>query len=93
MSTTEQAAPTPQDQKERIDLAVQKRTALGFLSGAWDAACAEGVEPEILAHAALFMALCDMIATYGEGPVADLAETLPERIRACEFTVDERTVQ
>ena len=44
-------------------------------------------------HAALFTALCDLIATYGEEPVAELATTLPKRIRALEFTVDERSIQ
>jgi hypothetical protein len=71
----------------------KKRVALAYLSEAWDGAIAEGVDSEILAHAALFTALCDLIATYGEEPVAELANTLPKRIRALEFTVDERTVQ
>jgi hypothetical protein len=93
MSTTEQTALNPQDQNEVIDLAAQKRVALDHLADAWDAAIAEGVEPEIIAHAALFTALCDLIATYGEEPVAELAATLPKRIRAFEFTVDERSVQ
>ena len=78
---------------EEMPIAEKKRVALSYLSRAWDGALAEGVDPEIVAHAALFTALCDLIATYGEEPVAELANTLPKRIRAFEFTVDERTVQ
>jgi hypothetical protein len=59
---------------------------------AWEAARAEGVESEILAHAALFRAFADLIETYGEEAVAGLAKTLPDRIRAFEFTLN-RSVQ
>ena len=78
---------------ELATIAEKKRVALAYLSDAWDGALAEGVDSEILAHAALFTALCDLIATYGEEPVAELAKSLPKRIRALEFTVDERTIQ
>lgn len=79
--------------EENFTIAEKKRVALAYLSEAWDGAIAEGVDSEILAHAALFTALCDLIATYGEEPVAELAKTLPKRIRALEFTVDERSIQ
>jgi hypothetical protein len=78
---------------ETLSIAEKKRVALAYLGEAWDGALAEGVDSEILAHAALFTALCDLIATYGEEPVAELAKSLPKRIRAREFTVDERTIQ
>ena len=78
---------------DRATIAEKKRLALAYLSEAWDGAIAEGVDSEILAHAALFTALCDLIATYGEEPVAELAKTLPKRIRELEFTVDERSIQ
>ena len=89
---------TAQDQTaartaEDLAIAEKKRVALNYLSDAWDSALAEGVDPEIVAHAALFTALCDLIATYGEDAVAELATTLPKRIRDLEFTVDERTIQ
>jgi hypothetical protein len=71
----------------------KKRVALAYLSEAWDSAIDEGVDPEIVAHAALFTALCDLVATYGEEAVADLTQTLPKRVRDFEFTVDERSVQ
>lgn len=78
---------------EGMSIAEKKRVALGYLSDAWDGALAEGVDSEILAHAALFTALCDLIATYGEEPVAELATSLPRRIRAREFTVDAQSIQ
>jgi hypothetical protein len=74
-------------------IAEKKRVALNYLSEAWDGAIAEGVDSEILAHAALFTALCDLIATYGEEPVAELANTLPRRIRELEFTVQAQSMQ
>ena len=88
-TTLEETAPTLEDST----IAEKKRVALAYLSEAWDGAIAEGVDSEILAHAALFTALCDLIATYGEEPVAELAKTLPKRILALEFTVDERSIQ
>jgi hypothetical protein len=78
---------------DHATIAEKKRVALEYLSEAWDGAIAEGVDSEILAHAALFTALCDLIATYGEEPVAELTKSLPRRIRDLEFTVDERTIQ
>jgi hypothetical protein len=78
--------------KEDLAIAEKKRVALAYLSEAWDGAMAEGVDPEILAHAALFTALSDLVATYGEDAVAGLARTLSPRILALEFSLD-RTVQ
>ena len=80
------------ERQEEMVLAEKKRVALSYLIGAWDEAVADGVDPEILAHAALFAALSDLITTYGEDAVAGLAERLPERIRSSEFTLG-RSVQ
>ncbi len=74
--------------KEERSVAEKKRLALSRLSEAWDEAAAENVDPDILAHAALFMALSDLIAAYGEDAVAEFAGALPKRIRALEFSVD-----
>lgn len=76
--------------QEDLAIAEKKRVALTYLIEAWDEAVAEGVDSEILAHAALFAALSDLISTYGEEAVAGLAQRLPERIRAGEFTLDRR---
>lgn len=77
---------------ERATIADKKRVALTYLNAAWNDALAEGVEPEILAHAALFTALADLVGTYGETAVAELAGTLPGRIESREFTL-KRQVQ
>lgn len=77
-TTTGQTSSTPADEKQ---------VALRYLLEAWEEAVYEGVDPDCLATAAIFAALSDMIATYGEEPVAAMCERLPERVRAGEFTV------
>ena len=64
-----------------------KHQALRYLMEAWEEAVYDGVDPDCLATAAIFAALSDMIATYGEEPVSVMCERLPERVRAGEFTV------
>ena len=73
-------------------IAEKKRLALAYLTEAWEAATAEGVDSEILAHAAMFRAFADLIETYGEEAVAGLAKTLPAKIMAFEFSLH-RSVQ
>lgn len=72
-----------------LDEEEQKRIALDILLEAWDRALAQDVEPEVLATAAIYAALTDMVDLYGEEPVATLVESLPERIRDGEFTLEE----
>ena len=72
---------------EERAIAEKKRIALAFLTEAWDEALAEGVDAEILAHAALFTALSDLVMTYGEEAVANLANSLSGRIRSFEFSL------
>ena len=57
--------------------ALQKREAFERFSAVWQDALGAGIEPDILAHVALFAALGDLVATYGETAVADFAERLP----------------
>jgi predicted YcjX-like family ATPase len=64
-----------------------KQAALRFILEAWEEAVYEGLDSDCIATAAIFAALSDMITTYGEEPVASMAERLPERIRSGEFTV------
>ncbi|MCC6734826.1 MAG: hypothetical protein IT534_01715 [Bauldia sp.] len=75
-----------------VPIAEQKKVALAYLTQAWDDAVAEGVESDVLAHAALFAALSDLIMSYGEEAVAELASNLEARIRNREFTLN-RTLQ
>jgi len=64
-----------------------KHLALRYIMDAWEEAIYDGLDPDCIATAAIFAALSDMIATYGEEPVAVMCERLPERIRAGEFTI------
>jgi predicted YcjX-like family ATPase len=64
-----------------------KYAALRYILEAWEEAVYDGIDPDCIATAAIFAALSDMIATYGEEPVSVMCERLPERIRAGEFTV------
>ena len=47
-----------------------KHLALRYILDAWEEAVYEGLEPDCIATAAIFAALSDMVATYGEEPVA-----------------------
>ena len=69
------------------DLSLQKREAFARFSAVWQEALGAGIEPDILAHVALFAALRDLVATYGEQAVSDFAGRLPDRVAAGEFTV------
>jgi hypothetical protein len=64
-----------------------KQVALRYILEAWEEAVYDGLDPDAVATAAIFAALSDMIATYGEEPVATMCARLPERIRHGEFTV------
>jgi hypothetical protein len=82
MLTAEQAAEC---------LTEQKNQALRHIHAAWDEALEEGVEPEVLAHVALFTALSDLVRTYGETAVAGYAARLAERITTGDFTIPDRS--
>lgn len=69
----------------------EKGAALRYILDAWEEAVYDGLDPDSLATAAIFAALSDLIATYGEEPVATLAARLPERIRQGEFTLHRTT--
>ena len=69
------------------DLDQQKAAALEAILDAWDKALGQGVEPEMLASAAIYAALADMVEMYGQEPVADMCAELPARVRAGEFTL------
>jgi len=65
----------------------QKRLALGYLQDAWTEAWHDGIEGDCLAQTALFLALAELISTYGEDAAARYAENLAPRIRNGEFSV------
>jgi len=66
----------------------QKRLALGYLQDAWTEGLHEGIDGDCLAQTALFLALAELIATYGEEAAARYAENLAPRIRNGEFSVE-----
>ncbi len=60
--------------------------ALSLILDAWEQGLAHGVPPELMAYAAMFTALSDLVAAYGEDAVAVLAAGLGPRIKSVEFT-------
>jgi hypothetical protein len=66
----------------------QKRLALGYLQEAWVHARHEGIDGDCLAQTALFLALVELISTYGEDATARYAESLAARIHNGEFSVE-----
>jgi len=65
----------------------QKRLALAHLQEAWTEACHDGVDGDCLAQTALFLALAELISTYGEEATARYAENFGARINNGEFSV------
>jgi hypothetical protein len=65
----------------------QKQAALGYILEAWEEALHDGIEPEMLANAALFAALSDLVGVYGEDAVGKMASRLSRRIQHGEFTL------
>jgi hypothetical protein len=65
----------------------QKRLALAYLQDAWTEAAHDGIDGDCLAQTALFLALAELISTYGEEAAARYAENLSSRIRNGEFSV------
>ncbi len=69
------------------DIVGQKKEAFERLSAAWHEAIGDGIEPDVMAHVALFAALSDLVETYGEPAVAEFADRLASRIEDGEFTI------
>jgi hypothetical protein len=63
-----------------------RQVALAFVTEAFAEAVLAGIEGECFAHAAMFSALQELVATYGEDPVIAFAERLPARVRSGEFS-------
>lgn len=66
--------------------------ALSLILAAWDEGTETGVAPELMAYAALFTALTDLVALFGEEAVVALTRGLERRIQLGEFTL-QRTTQ
>jgi hypothetical protein len=61
--------------------------ALSLILEAWDEAAESGIAPELMAYAALFTALSELVAAFGEAAVATLARGLVARVDKGEFTL------
>ena len=65
--------------------------ALDLILAAWDEGIDCGLEPEQMAYAAMFTALTDLVAIYGEDAVLALVKGLERRVTHGEFTLNRRT--
>jgi hypothetical protein len=63
-----------------------KRAALAYVVEAFVEAQLDGLDPDCLAHAALFAAFQELVAAYGEEAAACYAEGLPDKIRGGSFS-------
>jgi len=75
------------DSIDRRGLEERKRAALEHILVAWSEANDAGIEPEVVASAAIYAALADLVETMGADSVAELVAELPKRIRHGEFSV------
>ena len=65
----------------------QRLRALNFILAAWEEGTDSGIAPELMAYAALYTALTDLVASYGEASVVSLVSGLVPRVEKGEFTL------
>jgi hypothetical protein len=61
--------------------------ALNVILEAWEEGTESGIPPEMMAYAAIYTALTDLVAVYGEDHVSRLVDGLKPRVIKGEFTV------
>ena len=61
--------------------------ALNFILQAWEEGAESGIAPELIAYAAIYAALTDLVAAFGETAVATLVSGLGPRVEKGEFTL------
>ncbi len=61
--------------------------ALDLILAAWDEGEETGVAPEMMAYAAIFTAMTDLVGMFGEDEVARLARGLESRVQMGEFSL------
>ena len=69
---------------ERDDARIE---ALNFILQAWEEGTGSGIAPELMAYAALYTALTDLVASFGEDSVVSLVSGLAPRVQKGEFTL------
>ena len=62
--------------------------ALNLILEAWDTATETGIASELMAYAAIYTALTDLVAAFGEESVVVLVNGLGSRILKGEFTLN-----
>lgn len=60
--------------------------AIRLMMSAWEEGTDAGISPEMMAFAALYTGLSDLIGAIGEDQVAILMERLAKRVRCGEFS-------
>ncbi|MDX2288978.1 MAG: hypothetical protein NW217_09180 [Hyphomicrobiaceae bacterium] len=60
--------------------------ALDLILTAWEEGEEDGVPPEMMAYAAIFTAMTDLVCMFGEDAVAKLARGLEQRVQSGEFS-------
>jgi hypothetical protein len=65
----------------------ESQKALDCILQAWEEGTESGIARELMAYAALYTALTDLVAVFGEGPVMSLVDGLVHRVEKGEFTL------
>ncbi len=82
---TQQTLQTP-DEIDDLIFREKMQVALSYQNDAWAEGVAEGIEPEILADAAMMTALRETVRVLGEDQAEALIESMRERILTGEFS-------
>lgn len=61
--------------------------ALNVILQAWEEGAESGIAPELMAYAAIYTALTDLVSAFGENAVVTLVNGLAPRIEKGEFTL------
>ncbi|CFW98495.1 conserved protein of unknown function [Candidatus Filomicrobium marinum] len=79
--------PTAEWTDPSIDTSDDTVRALQLILTAWDEGEESGVAPELMAYAAIFAAMTDLVTLFGEDAVAKMAGSLEQRVKLGEFTL------
>ena len=77
----------PEPVRADDDAADLRRIAVTYVDEAFATGRHEGLDSDSLAHAALFAAFRDLVATYGEDATAVFAESLPAKIKSGAYSI------
>jgi hypothetical protein len=72
---------------ESVESEDARMKALNYILEAWEEGTGSGIAPEMMAYAALYTALTDLVASFGEESVVSLLNGLVPRVQKGEFTV------